>query len=98
VLFSEAVLQAVFPIAVLAMHAGISQGIDQGLACGTAALLCGHDGGFPGGKGVGNRVSDAVTPSVACPFASVSTFMRSLAAVVEAKGVVAGEAAKWEEV
>lgn len=86
VVFPEAVLQTVFPVAVGAVHARVPHGVDQRLACGTAALLGGLEGRFPrrhrGEWGVGGRPSDAVAPSVPCPFAGVAAFVGCLAAVV----------------
>ena len=99
VLFAEAVLQAVVPVTVGAVDAGVLEGVDKRLAFRFRALRCGEDGRFLcAWEGRGGCCADAVFAPVFRPLAGVGALVGRLGAVVEAVGVVAGVAAEGQEV
>lgn len=83
---SEAVLEAVGAVALVAEHAGDERGVDEGFAASFGALLfVGEDVGFGGGS-VGARARGLVgLGSSARPFAGVRTLMGGLCSVVKAE-------------
>jgi hypothetical protein len=98
VLLAEAVLEAVLPVTVRAVHAGVLERVDQRLASWLRALRRRENGRFLRGREGSGGCANAVLPPVLGPFASMGALVGGFGAVVEAEGVVAGVAAEGEEV
>lgn len=83
-LFAQSVFQAVLPVAVVAAHADVGEGVDVSFALRVRALRCGQEGGFAGREGVGCVGAVLLFSSGGGPGAGLGTLVRGLGAVVEA--------------